>query len=72
MRTGGCPLSPMRPDSACDWPFSSRVRNGWTRMPLTARNSAVLKVPEIAGTVAAMTESDPGVESEKASDNTPG
>ena len=28
--------------------------------------------PDIAGTVAAMTESDPGVESEKASHNTPG
>jgi hypothetical protein len=32
----------------------------------------VTKSPEIAGTAASMTESDAGVESEKASHNTPG
>jgi hypothetical protein len=34
--------------------------------------SSVTKPPDIAGTVASMTEDDPGVESEKASDSTPG
>jgi hypothetical protein len=34
---------------------------------LTAQNAAEITVLDIAGTVAAMTEGDPGVESERAS-----
>jgi hypothetical protein len=39
---------------------------------LTAQSRAEISVPDIAGTVAAMTEGDPRVESEKASYNTLG
>ena len=39
---------------------------------MTPGNGAGINPPDIAGTVAAMTEDDPGAESERASDNTPG
>ena len=39
---------------------------------LTASTSVEINMLDIAGIVAAMTEGDPGVESEKASHNTPG
>jgi hypothetical protein len=41
-------------------------------MPLNACKTSEINAADIAGTVAAITEGDPGVASEKASYNTPG